>query len=85
MELGIITFIAPDNSHGYLFRLSKLDPKYIYDIIKTNNKDNSVYVNIKNDGLKLQKYQVVIFNEKTDNKDRKFARIKSTEFRSIVL
>jgi len=36
MNIGIITYVAKDNSHGYLLKLDNLEEKYVHDILNQN-------------------------------------------------
>ena len=84
MNLGIITYIADDNSHGYLFKLDKIEEKYIFDVIKRNNIVESLYIKLNGKEIGLQKYQLVYFSEKLDNRGRKLAKIESSYFRAVA-
>lgn len=84
MELGIITYIAEDNSHGYLIKLEKLDEENIFNALKKKSKEESLYVKLNQCGIELQKFQLIFFTEKQDNKGRKYAKIVSNYFRAIA-
>lgn len=86
MNLGIITFLAEDKSHGYLLKLDKLEEKYVYDTIKRSNKDDSLKFELKGEDLGLQRFQIVNFKEngKSKKTGKAFAKIESTYFRAIA-
>lgn len=84
MYLGIITYIADDNSHGYLFKLDNLEEKYIYDTLKRNDRTNSCYIKLQGQDLSLKKHQIVNYSEKTDKQGRKYAKIDSTYFKAVA-
>ncbi|MBX2907852.1 MAG: UvrD-helicase domain-containing protein [Taibaiella sp.] len=84
MPLGIITFVAEDNSHGYLFRLEKLDNRHVYNVLKRSGKDQSYYIPLRGNDLELQKYQIVSYTSKLDKKERTYAKIDSTYLRAIA-
>jgi superfamily I DNA/RNA helicase/superfamily II DNA or RNA helicase len=86
MNLGIITFLAEDKSHGYLLKLDKLEGKYVYDTIKRSSKDDSLKFELKGEDLGLQRFQFVNFKEngKSKKTGKAFAKIESTYFRAIA-
>ena len=86
MNLGIITFLAEDKSHGYLLKLDKLEEKYVYDTIKRSSKDDSLKFELKGEDLGLQRFQIVNFKEngKSKKTGKVFAKIESTYFRAIA-
>lgn len=86
MNLGIITFLAEDKSHGYLLKLDKLEEKYVYDTIKRANKGDSLKFELKGENLGLQRFQIVNFKEngKSKKTGKLFAKIESTYFRAVA-
>ena len=76
MNLGIITYIAENNSHGYLFKLHNLEEKYVYEILKRNDKSQSCKIKLHGEDLKLEKHQIVLYSEKQDKQGRKYAEIE---------
>lgn len=84
MNIGIITYLAEDNSHGYLHKLDKLEEKYIFDVIKKNNKEDSLYIKLNRKEHEFQRFQIVIFSEKLDNIGRIYAKIEKTFFRAVI-
>jgi len=84
MNLGIITYLADDNSHGYLFQLDNLEEKYVYETIKRNDKTQSCYIKLQGQDLGLKKFQIVCYSEKSDKQGRKYAKIDSTYFRAVA-
>lgn len=84
MNLGIITYLADDNSHGYLFKLDNLEEKYVYETIKRNDKTQSCYIKLQGQDLGLKKFQIVCYSEKSDKQGRKYAKIDSTYFRAVA-
>lgn len=83
MKLGIITFLAEDKSHGYLTQLEKIEEKYIFEVLKRNNKSESCYIKLK-EGVDLLKYQVVTYKEKKDKLGRVQAIVETDDLRAIV-
>lgn len=95
MNLGIITFLAEDKTHGCLLKLDKLEDKYVYDTIIRNNKDNSFKFELKDEDIELQKFQIVAFDtiknvkQKINNLSEinqifsKHCQVKKTFFRAI--
>ncbi len=84
MNLGIITYLADDKSHGYLLALDKLEEKYVFDVIRRNDKSQSCYIKLSGEDLGLKKYQIVNYKEKQDKQGRKYAKIESTYFKAIA-
>lgn len=84
MNLGIITYIADDNSHGYLSKLDKLEEKYVHNVLRNRNRDDSVYFKLHGEDLGLQKFQIVNFTERQDKRGRKNAKINSTYLKAVV-
>lgn len=86
MNLGIITYLADDKSHGYLLKLDKLEEKYVYDVIKRSSKDDSLKFELKGGDLGLQRFQIVTFNDngKSKKSGKSFAKIDSTYFRAVI-
>jgi len=86
MNLGIITYLADDKSHGYLLKLDKLEEKYVYDVIKRSSKDDSLKFELKGEDLGFQRFQIVKFTEngKSKKSGKSFAKIDSTYFRAVV-
>jgi hypothetical protein len=41
MNLGIITYISPNKSHGYLLKLDRLEKSYVYETAKRKDKSQS--------------------------------------------
>jgi len=84
MNLGIITFLAEDKSHGYLLKLNKVEEKDIFEVIRRNDKSQSIYFKRSGEDLGLIKYQIVNYKEKPENQGRKNAKIISTYFNAIA-
>ncbi|HUN01418.1 MAG TPA: UvrD-helicase domain-containing protein [Niabella sp.] len=84
MNLGIITYIADDNSHGYLLKLDSLEEKNVYETLKQNDKSQSCYIKLRGEDIGAKKFQIVTYLEKTDKQERKSATIASSFFRAIV-
>lgn len=86
MSLGIITYLAEDKSHGYLYSLEDIDKKDVYNVIKKNNKDASLKFDLKGEDLGLNKFQIVQYTETGKNKKtgKSFIKIVSTYFRAVV-
>ena len=68
MQLGIITYISDDKSHGYLFKLETLEEKHVFYIIKNSSKDDSIKFELKGEDLGLQRFQIIKFTETGQSK-----------------
>lgn len=98
MNLGIITFVAEDKSHGYLLKLAKLEEKYVYETVKRSSKDDSIKVELNNKNSDLQKFQIVVFEPLKNSKYSqrvndlsqigqifpKKCKLKNTYFRAVA-
>jgi ATP-dependent DNA helicase RecQ len=86
MKLGVITFIAEDKSHGYLFELDRLEAKHIDETIKQFDNNRSCYIRLQKENreIAINKYQVVGYSEKYDRKNRKYAKINLSHFNAVV-
>jgi RecQ family ATP-dependent DNA helicase len=84
MNLGIVTFIAKDNSHGYLHKLDNLRMEHISQILKRHDKSQSCYIKLQGEDWCLEKFQIILFTENEDKKGRTFAKVNSTFFKAIV-
>lgn len=87
MNFGIITYIAEDNSHGYLFRIDTLEGKNVFSIIKRNSREDSLKFELREQELGLEQFQIVGYSEtgKSKKTGKPFARIDSTYFRAVVV
>ncbi len=59
MNIGIITYVAKDNSHGYLLKLDNLEEKYVHDILNQNDTSESCYIKLQRKDFILKKFQNV--------------------------
>lgn len=85
MKLGIITFWAEDNSHGYLFELNDFNEKAAFRVMRINNRSQSLYcIKYRGEG-KPEKHQLVLYEIQIDKQNRPFASIKSLDFRAVAL
>jgi len=85
MNLGVITFLAPDGSHGYLFKLVRLEERSVYDVIKRGSRNESFKFELKGQDLGLQKFQIVNFSETERNTKTgtTIVKIDSSFFRAV--
>lgn len=63
MNFGIITYIADDKSHGYLFRVDNLEGKDVFNVIKRSSKDDSLKFELRGQDLGLEQFQIVGYSE----------------------
>ncbi len=84
MNLGIITYLANDKSHGYLLTLDKLEEKSVFDVVQKKDKSQSCYIKLSGEDLTLKKYQIISYREKSDKQGRKYAKIESANFKAIA-
>ena len=84
MNLGIITYIAENKSHGYLFQLNNLDEKSVYETIRQKDRTKSCYIRLDGQALGLRKFQIVNYSVEIDEKGREYAKIDSAYLRAVA-
>lgn len=78
-KIGIITFVAEDNSHGFLCEIDSLDKEVCRGALFNRERTNS-YRYRPEDSVKLIRGQLVVFTSKAIKGTSKTAKIHKQEF-----